>query len=266
MASSPVVPEDSKPPFIKIKTVVGEVQPAFNDALDLRKEVFCGEQNVTIDEEIDGLDAVSVHLIAYLNVDAKRTYLEQQKVQARLTASSGVAVKFKHPSAGEVSSMKGEPPARYRPPRLTPIGTLRMRRVSACSQLGKFNMMVGKVERLCVRKEYRRTGTGELLLQAAEQTARDALHVPWVMVHAQVHAKSFYLRRGYLVWSEKEFLDANIPHIVMVKNLRSKMNGEITELDKDGGEADARGAQASSSTAVAAAGASATRPGPRSKL
>lgn len=217
--------------FVKIKTIVGdEVQPTFGDALALRKEVFMIEQGVSLEREVDGLDAVSLHLVAYIDLNAQKAYQEQQKVLERLTASSGLAVKFKHPSATEIANMKGEPPVRYRPPPLEPAGTVRMRRVSACSQLGKFNMMVCKIERLCVRKKFRGCGIGDLLLQAVEKTAREALHVPWVMMHAQVHAKSFYLRRGYVVWSDKQFLDANIPHIVMVKDLSTDGRSGVTSL------------------------------------
>lgn len=39
-------------------------------ALDLRRRVFCDEQGVAVDEELDGLDADAVHLVTVADDDA----------------------------------------------------------------------------------------------------------------------------------------------------------------------------------------------------
>lgn len=218
---------DSLAPFLVIKSVVGEAEPVYSDALELRREIFCGEQGVSQEEELDGKDAVAIHFVAYLDVDGFKHHQAQREISRRLAESSGVQVRYQlqpRPVAKSTTSGGGGSTGggRYTPPMLAPVGALRMRRVSACSQLGKFNMMTAKVERLCVHKQYRRSGAGEVLLAAAEKAAEEAFHVPWVIVHAQVNATSFYKGRGYVAWSNKEFIDANIPHIVMVKNLERK--------------------------------------------
>jgi predicted GNAT family N-acyltransferase len=87
----------------------------------------------------------------------------------------------------------------------TPIGAGRLR------QLDDF----GKVERICIDKEYRAKGIGKLLMDAVEKEARQqGMHS--YKLNAQLQAVPFYQKLGYKVCSE-EFLDAGIPHVTMKK-------------------------------------------------
>ncbi|PLS02900.1 GNAT family N-acetyltransferase [Neobacillus cucumis] len=75
----------------------------------------------------------------------------------------------------------------------------------------------GKVERICVAAEARKTGAGKKMMNAIENYAREkGLHK--LKLNAQTHAIPFYARLGYEVVSE-EFLDAGIPHKTMVKQI-----------------------------------------------
>lgn len=88
-----------------------------------------------------------------------------------------------------------------------PIGAGRFREVDG----------VGKVERICVVKEARKTGAGKTIMKAVENFARDnGIHK--LKLNAQTHAIPFYADLGYRIVSE-EFLDAGIPHKTMVKEI-----------------------------------------------
>ncbi|MBD3109887.1 GNAT family N-acetyltransferase [Bacillus sp. AGMB 02131] len=77
----------------------------------------------------------------------------------------------------------------------------------------------GKVERICVLAEQRRTGAGKYIMESiaayAEQNGINKLKL-----NAQTHAIRFYESLGYEVVSE-EFMDAGIPHKTMVKTLKA---------------------------------------------
>lgn len=75
----------------------------------------------------------------------------------------------------------------------------------------------GKVERICVLKEYRHCGAGSIIMDVIEQYASDH-HIKKLILNAQTHAISFYEKLGYTVISD-EFLDAGIPHRTMEKFL-----------------------------------------------
>jgi len=84
---------------------------------------------------------------------------------------------------------------------------------------GRFRIVdgYGKVERICVLKETRQTGSGKALMEEIEAYAlKQGLHK--LKLNAQTHAIPFYARLGYEVVSE-EFLDAGIPHKTMIKNI-----------------------------------------------
>lgn len=205
---------------LKVKSVVGEVPPVYDDALSLRKTVFCGEQKVELSEEIDGLDEISVHLVAYLNQTRRNHFLKQKELQEKLKQASGLPnLKFRAARPEETTVSTAAAAAPYKPPKLVPAGTARIRRANSCSQMGKLNTVVAKLERLCVLPEYRHSGVGEAVMLEAEKVAREVFHVSYVILHAQVQAKRFYLKLGYRVLSDTVFMDASIPHIVMVKDL-----------------------------------------------
>ncbi|GAA0301491.1 putative GNAT family N-acyltransferase [Gracilibacillus halotolerans] len=75
-----------------------------------------------------------------------------------------------------------------------------------------------KMERICVRKNSRGKGLGKEILLAMENKALKE-NIKKAKLHAQVQAKDFYKSLGYSVLSDKEFMDAGIPHVAMVKNL-----------------------------------------------
>ncbi|KFZ42621.1 N-acetyltransferase [Anoxybacillus flavithermus] len=85
---------------------------------------------------------------------------------------------------------------------------------------GRFRIIddVGKIERICVLPAYRGRGIGKRIMEAIEQYAKQ--HVTKVKLNAQTHAEPFYKQLGYETVSDV-FLDAGIPHVTMVKNMRS---------------------------------------------
>lgn len=84
---------------------------------------------------------------------------------------------------------------------------------------GRFRVVdsYGKVERICVLKEARKTGSGKAIMSEIEAYAfKNGLHK--LKLNAQTHAIPFYASLGYEVVSE-EFLDAGIPHKTMIKKI-----------------------------------------------
>jgi predicted GNAT family N-acyltransferase len=84
---------------------------------------------------------------------------------------------------------------------------------------GRFRFVdgYGKVERICVLKEARKTGAGKAIMSSIENYAREK-DIHKLKLNAQTHAIPFYAGLGYEVVSE-EFMDAGIPHKTMVKKL-----------------------------------------------
>ncbi len=76
----------------------------------------------------------------------------------------------------------------------------------------------GKVERICVLKQARGKGAGNLIMDSIEQHAQTIDGLTKMKLDAQVHAIPFYEKRGYEVVSD-EFLDAGIVHKTMTKPL-----------------------------------------------
>ena len=78
----------------------------------------------------------------------------------------------------------------------------------------------GKIGRVAVLADYRRRGVGSRIMQALESVALEH-SLPKIWFHAQVSAIPFYESLGYRTTSE-EFLEANIPHVVMEKTLAAQ--------------------------------------------
>ena len=74
---------------------------------------------------------------------------------------------------------------------------------------------VGKVERVCVLKEYRGKHLGVLMMNALEEHASKTA-IQKIVLNAQSYAIPFYEKLGYSVTSP-EFMDADIPHRAMEK-------------------------------------------------
>ncbi|WJY28914.1 MULTISPECIES: GNAT family N-acetyltransferase [Sporosarcina] len=76
---------------------------------------------------------------------------------------------------------------------------------------------VGKVERVCVLKEYRGKHLGNLMMHALEEHAKET-GMSKILLNAQSYAVPFYEKLGYTVTSP-EFMDADIPHRAMEKTI-----------------------------------------------
>ncbi|KAB2441205.1 GNAT family N-acetyltransferase [Bacillus luti] len=88
-----------------------------------------------------------------------------------------------------------------------PVGTGRIRFVDG----------VGKLERICILKDYRKYGLGKIIIQALEEIARNK-EATKVKLHGQTHAEGFYKKLGYQT-SSNIFMEDGIPHILMTKIL-----------------------------------------------
>jgi predicted GNAT family N-acyltransferase len=75
----------------------------------------------------------------------------------------------------------------------------------------------GKVERICVLKEYRKHGVGQQLMKLLEAEAKEK-EINHLILNAQTHAEKFYLNLGYKSISDV-FMEAGIPHVKMKKAL-----------------------------------------------
>lgn len=75
----------------------------------------------------------------------------------------------------------------------------------------------GKLERLCVKREYRGQSYGTQMIQAMENEIKRHGY-KYAKLNAQTHAEKFYKRLGYET-IPGEFMDAGIPHVTMVKTL-----------------------------------------------
>ncbi len=84
---------------------------------------------------------------------------------------------------------------------------------------GRFRIVdgIGKVERICVLKENRKSGSGKAIMDKIEAYAKEQ-GISMLKLNAQTHAIPFYDKLDYNVISD-EFLDAGIPHRTMVKNI-----------------------------------------------
>jgi predicted GNAT family N-acyltransferase len=151
-------------------------------ALDLRHDVFVGEQGVPSDLEEDGLDADADHAVVL--DDGGRAI-----ATARLLDSD-------HPD-GSAACDPDRDRGRDRDPRSAePAGT---------------------IGRVAVRAEARRRGLGRAVTAALERRAADR-GLPAVELHAQVAVEGFYAADGYLPISDR-FVEAGIEHVSMRKEL-----------------------------------------------
>jgi predicted GNAT family N-acyltransferase len=89
-----------------------------------------------------------------------------------------------------------------------PIGAARVRVLDG----------IGKLERICVLSTARKKGAGKLIVNKLEEIAT-AQGVSKLKLNAQTHAIPFYERLDYETISDV-FLDAGIPHVTMVKEVK----------------------------------------------
>ncbi|PFZ65991.1 GNAT family N-acetyltransferase [Bacillus wiedmannii] len=88
-----------------------------------------------------------------------------------------------------------------------PVGTGRIRFVDGA----------GKLERICILKDYRKYGLGKVIIKALEEIARDK-EATKVKLHGQTQAEGFYKKLDYQT-SSNVFMEDGIPHILMTKDL-----------------------------------------------
>ncbi len=88
-----------------------------------------------------------------------------------------------------------------------PVGTGRVRIVED----------MAKLERICVLADHRKHNLGKAIMQELEAIALEK-GVTKAKLHGQVQAVPFYERLGYDV-SSTVFLEENIPHVKMIKDL-----------------------------------------------
>lgn len=88
-----------------------------------------------------------------------------------------------------------------------PVGTGRMRIVD----------QVAKLERICVLASHRKHKLGKAIMEALEAIAIEQ-GMTKAKLHGQVQAAAFYEKLGYQTASTV-FMEENIPHIKMIKDL-----------------------------------------------
>ncbi len=86
-----------------------------------------------------------------------------------------------------------------------PVGTGRIRIVDK----------VGKLERICILKDYRKYGLGKIIIAGLESIAMEQ-GIKQFKLHGQTQAEGFYKKLGYEAASEV-FMEDGIPHLLMVK-------------------------------------------------
>jgi len=79
---------------------------------------------------------------------------------------------------------------------------------------------LGKAERICVLKPYRKFGLGRKILKALEEVAKEK-GLSQIRLHGQTHVEKFYNKLGYQTVSDV-FFEHDIPHVLMVKELSEK--------------------------------------------
>jgi predicted GNAT family N-acyltransferase len=73
----------------------------------------------------------------------------------------------------------------------------------------------GRIGRMAVLAAYRKGGAGRSILSLLEAHAKEQKLVG-IVLHAQVHARGFYERLGYVAYGP-EFQEAAIPHVKMMR-------------------------------------------------
>ena len=74
---------------------------------------------------------------------------------------------------------------------------------------------VGKLERICILKDYRKYGLGKIIIAGLESIAMEQ-GIKQFKLHGQTQAEGFYKKLGYEAASEV-FMEDGIPHLLMVK-------------------------------------------------
>lgn len=89
--------------------------------------------------------------------------------------------------------------------------------ILGCCMLTQVNPTTVRLRQMAVKPGLQHKGIGKVLMQFAENIARDRGNKLMTM-HARKTAVGFYEKQGYTV-TGKEFMEVTIPHIVMEKEL-----------------------------------------------
>lgn len=88
-----------------------------------------------------------------------------------------------------------------------PVGTGRIRIIDG----------IGKLERICILKPYRKFGLGKVVIKALEEIATTN-GIYTFKLHGQTHAEGFYNQLGYITSSDI-FMEDGISHVLMIKQV-----------------------------------------------
>lgn len=91
-------------------------------------------------------------------------------------------------------------------------------RIVATGRLVLLDPGTGKIGRMAVARPVRGRGAGAAVLLELERIARDERRLGAIVLHAQLSAKGFYDRAGYLTEGDI-FTEAGIDHVAMRKRL-----------------------------------------------
>jgi tRNA 2-thiocytidine biosynthesis protein TtcA len=145
---------------VVLKKVISPVD--MTHCLEIRMSVFVKEQNVPVEEEIDGKDEAAIHFLL----------LKDNR----------------------------------------PIGTMRV-----FLNEKNHSCIFGRV---AIIKEYRGLGYGKRMLTQVEKILSRKITPLEIHLGAQEHAVGFYERLGFKKDSKESYLDANIKHFHMTRNLQ----------------------------------------------
>lgn len=95
----------------------------------------------------------------------------------------------------------------------------------AAARFKRYDANTAKIQRVAVRKPYRKLGYGKAVMEAIEAYAAE-YGFNMAVLDAQCHAEAFYKKLGYVTVSEEPFLDAGILHVRMQKRIAARSNGE----------------------------------------
>jgi predicted GNAT family N-acyltransferase len=97
-------------------------------------------------------------------------------------------------------------------------------RPAATARYQRYENDTAKIQRVAVRKEFRKGGFGRAVMKAIEDLAlQNGFHR--AVLDAQCHAEGFYTKLGYQTVSSEPFLDAGILHVKMKRSLTPSSSG-----------------------------------------
>ncbi|HAH15705.1 MAG: GNAT family N-acetyltransferase [Proteobacteria bacterium] len=192
-----------------IRVKLAETPGEWIGLVAVRLSVFCDEQGVPVTGELDEHDRSAVHAVAMIvGSDEVPAGVAVTRQGAALRASAQAGRYLPMSLAGARGGHKDDGRTAHA------IGGARLvRRLEGVAQIG----------RVAVLPAWRGTGLGGRLMRLLEEVAL-ARGSTRVMIHAQVQAKAFYDRLGYVVdGAGNIFLEDGIPHVRMMKPLSMDM-------------------------------------------